>query len=312
MTLPVTSWSELNAVRNILNEDYVQEEHLLTTDSDYSGIGDDFLPIGNPVTAFIGTYDGQRYRIDGLTINKTTSHNGLFGKTDEGVTLSNIILTNVNVSVSSTHSGALVGQPLNTNVIECYADGDVVSTDRHAGMFGSCFQTNITRCMSKVNATSTQYAGSLAGYFQDGLILDSCGLGVVTGGIDAGGLAGALIADAENCYSSGAVSGTSNIGGMVGLVAGTWSTTNCFWDTQTSGQASSAGTETGKTTSQMYQQATFTGWNFTPITGEWQIDEDLSYPELQWISEIKPIPTGINSFALVKPNVEALINQLIR
>jgi hypothetical protein len=51
-----------------------------------------------------------------------------------------------------------------------------------------------------------------------------------------------------------------------------------YWDTQTSGQATSAG-GTGKTTAQMKKQATFVGWDFTSV---WRISENLSYPILQW------------------------------
>lgn len=40
--------------------------------------------------------------------------------------------------------------------------------------------------------------------------------------------------------------------------------TNSYWDTQTSGQATSAG-GTGKTTAQMKSQSTFTGWDFLHI-----------------------------------------------
>ena len=78
-----------------------------------------------------------------------------------------------------------------------------------------------------------------------------------------------------NCYSAGAISG-SNVGGLIGYnSAGTYN--DCFWDTQTSGQATSGG-GTGKTTAQMKQQATFENWNFSTI---WAIVEDTSYPTLR-------------------------------
>ncbi|GAJ08009.1 unnamed protein product, partial [marine sediment metagenome] len=83
-------------------------------------------------------------------------------------------------------------------------------------------------------------------------------------------------------------------GGLVGfdwVPSGT--ITNCFWDTQTSGQATSDG-GTGRTTIQMQTQATFTGagWDFDTI---WNICGSptyvASYPWLQWQGALADICT---------------------
>ncbi len=66
-----------------------------------------------------------------------------------------------------------------------------------------------------------------------------------------------------------------------GISIGTNTVTDSFWDTDTSGQAASA-SGTSKTTTQMRQEATFTNWDFTDETGEWEIVEGVSYPTLQW------------------------------
>jgi hypothetical protein len=64
--------------------------------------------------------------------------------------------------------------------------------------------------------------------------------------------------------------------------------TTCFWDTQTSGQASSAG-GTGKTTAEMQTASTFldAGWDFIDETANgtediWWILEGQDYPHLWW------------------------------
>ena len=81
-----------------------------------------------------------------------------------------------------------------------------------------------------------------------------------------------------NSYSTGTVSGSSDyVGGLVGYNYG-GTITNSYWDIQTSGQSSSDG-GTGKTTAQMKQQATFSGWDFDTI---WGIEAELTYPYLQW------------------------------
>lgn len=82
----------------------------------------------------------------------------------------------------------------------------------------------------------------------------------------------------RDSYATGAVSGNSKVGGLVGgenFFDGT--VNNSFWDTQTSGQPTSSG-GSGKTTAQMKQQATFTGWNFV---NTWGIFENHTYPLLR-------------------------------
>lgn len=87
---------------------------------------------------------------------------------------------------------------------------------------------------------------------------------VISTGQDVGGLAGYLYSTVPgvNSYSKGAVSGSTNVGGLVGRGGGTF--TRCFWDTETSGQASSA-KGTGKTTAEMKDIDTYAGYDFDTI-----------------------------------------------
>lgn len=125
--------------------------------------------------------------------------------------------------------------------------------------------------------------GGLIGYAY-GSITNSYATGSVTnihaGGCKTGGLIGGSSATVINSYSVGLVSsGTcAYVGGLIGhRYSGT--VTNSFWDTENSGQATSAGAEVGKTTAELKTQATFTdaSWDFTTI---WQISADV-YPTLK-------------------------------
>jgi hypothetical protein len=93
----------------------------------------------------------------------------------------------------------------------------------------------------------------------------------------------------SNSYSTGNVTGYSDVGGLVGKV---WSATasNCFWDVQTSGQTTSNG-GTGKTTAEMQDIATFSvaGWTIIAVALDetnpaytWNIVDDVTYPFLSW------------------------------
>ena len=96
----------------------------------------------------------------------------------------------------------------------------------------------------------------------------------------------------SNSYSTGSVTGEVYVGGLVGLNYhnGYGIVTNSFWDTQTSGQATSAG-GTGKTTTEMQEIETFSGvaWDIVAVapgstntTYIWNTVDGETYPFLSW------------------------------
>jgi len=99
--------------------------------------------------------------------------------------------------------------------------------------------------------------------------------GAVTGDWDVGGLLGANEGTVSECYATGAVTGNESVGGLLGANWGT--VENSFWDTETSGIATSDG-GTGLPTAQMQTLSTFTGagWDFATVWGMLG-----SYPYLQ-------------------------------
>jgi hypothetical protein len=113
-------------------------------------------------------------------------------------------------------------------------------------------------------------------------------LGGLIGKVDSGTVAGALTL--TNSYSMGAVTASSGTaGGLVGSVeAGSAITpTALFWDTETSGQATSA-EGTGKTTAQMIMRSTFADASWDIAAGfsagqAWGICKNNDgYPYLSW------------------------------
>jgi hypothetical protein len=112
--------------------------------------------------------------------------------------------------------------------------------------------------------------------------------GAVSGGSNVGGLAGEDSGTVADCYSAGVVDGTGDsVGGLVGY-APQGAVTACVWDTQTSGQVTSAG-GVGKTTTEMQTAKTFldAGWDFVGETKNgtediWWILEGQDYPRLAW------------------------------
>ena len=124
-----------------------------------------------------------------------------------------------------------------------------------------------------VSATGTGAKISIGGVSGQtggsGQVRDAYNTGAVVG-TASDGVGGAIglmdnTSSMERVYSTGAVSGGSNVGGLVGFKAAGASVSASFWDTVTSGLATSAG-GTGKTTAEMQTLSTFT-------TAGWDIDD---------------------------------------
>jgi hypothetical protein len=112
----------------------------------------------------------------------------------------------------------------------------------------------------------------------------------------AAGLVGVNRGTIRRSYSTGAVAASAKggvfgvplvVGGLVGT-GRSQDVNDCFWDIETSGQATSAG-GAGKTTAEMQTAATFlnAGWDFAGETANgaedlWWIDEAKDYPRLWW------------------------------
>jgi hypothetical protein len=162
----------------------------------------------------------------------------------------------------------------------CCATGNVSTNNKDGvtagGLIGFCIYGSVTNCYAKgtVSATGTN---SVAGGFM-GVNSDS---------------------NIEKCFSTGAVNGSAtNVLGFLGYLENSGINTSCYWNTETSGKATSAGGTgiVGKNTAEMKTQTTFDGWDF--VTGPiWHINatDNDGYPHLAWQTFASAVPT-ITSF----------------
>jgi hypothetical protein len=224
-------------------------------------------------------------------------------------------------AVSGTYwVGGLVGSN-DGSLTECYCSGTVSGNGSVGGLVAQNAGT-VTQCYSTgaVNSSGST-VGGLVGYNRTfGTVTQCYSTGVVSGGVRVGGLAAENDGHVTYCYSAGAVSGTERVGGLVGedsygtvtqcyssgTVTGTssvgglvgsgfyGSVTASFWDTQTSGQTTSAG-GTGKTTAQMCDPNTFraAGWDFVGqadgLSDMWGVPVGGGDPILWW--QLSPWPS---------------------
>lgn len=201
--------------------------------------------------------------------------------------------------VGNDRTGGLVGANEELALVShSYASGIIQGADDAGGLVGRNWGGTISNCYATGNVSGDNETGGLVGQNSGAngytaTISNSYAVGDVTGYYNAGGLVGWNVgfldpAEITNCYSVGAVSGDTSIGGLIGgNMSG--SVVDSFWDKTTSGQSSSAG-GTGKITSEMQTESTFTnaGWDFVDETDNgirdiWRLcNEGAEYPQLNW------------------------------
>jgi len=186
------------------------------------------------------------------------------------------------ITATSVASGFIGDVAADVLIQECYATGSVSGETNVTGFASYLWGVTINDCYARVDAqgVAADYLAGFCGIAWWGTITDS--------------------------YSEGLVSGTATkIGGFCAEIDASPPTypvviTDCFWDTETSGQATSDG-GTGKTTAQMTIKPTF-------FDASWDIDETTpdrndGYPFLSWeIGEDVTVwliyGTGIRSFTI--------------
>ncbi|MGQ9856613.1 MAG: hypothetical protein ACUVQF_07750 [Fervidobacterium sp.] len=269
-------------------------------------------------SAFVGVFDGNNKKIKNLLYNGSTMSNvGLFGYL-YNATVTNLILENFNITAKQ-YVGALSGNAKNSTIINVGVRNSVLtstvtgSTYAYvAGLIGNvesdsttvpmivsrCFVSNVTVTTSSTNARA---AGLIGRFYANGTtdkgVVENCyAIGTLTfptSATNIGGLVGLVSKNNNtggavkivNSYAAVAPNGTST--GWKGFVGGTSVETTAdsggnYFDKdvaqETTGSVKST-LQTGKTTAEMKQQATFVDWDFTNI---WKIDEGVDYPRLKW------------------------------
>jgi len=307
----ITNCTDLQNMDNDWEGDYILSNNIDCSDTINWNGGDGFSPISTGYD-FIGSFDGAGYNITNLYINRPLLDGvGLFSRCKYNE-IKNIGLINVTI-ISGEVSGAICGESQEENFTNVFSTGSIdSSTDISVigGLIGWGIQSTITNSYSSVNIIQTYgYSGGLVGGITDSSISNSyatgdilncaveiCGgfigyvegasfinnsysTGSVTGGDTTGGFVGFTEADIYNSYSTGFVNSSGSfVGGFAGDKDISVGDNGCFWDTETSGQATSS-VGTGKTTAEMQTESTFTGdgWDFVNV---WQIGTNV-YPTLQ-------------------------------
>jgi len=312
----IADWYQLHNIRNYLDSSFILVNNLDSTTAGYTerasptaNGGKGWQPIGSIelvgfggvgicfefVDPFTGTFDGQGYDIRDLFIDrpdldKAGAGVGLFGAVDVGGVIENVRVLDADVT-GCQNVGILVGGSAGTVSSSC-SSGSASGWDGVGGLMG-VINGSISDSYSTASVTGDRVGGVLFGGLvggSGGTVSNSYASGNVTGGNIVGGLVGNnYYGTVSNSYSNGNVTGYSAVGGLVGANDGT--VTDSFWDTETSGQATSDG-GTGENTTEMQDFTTFSGasWDIVAVANSstrntgyfWNIVDDATYPFLSW------------------------------
>lgn len=246
----VSSVLQLQRVGQYLDSHFQQTQDIDASATQGWNNGKGFDRIGNDYSnPFSGSYDGGGYQIMNLTIDRSnTDYIGLFGVAIGGSEITDVHLTGVNIS-GATNTGALVGRSSAT-ITKSSVSGSVTTSESGSGGFVGGNWGDISDSYSTASVCCDSVAGLV--------------------GINFGSI--------KRSYAAGNVSGTFSEG-LLRTQGASGTLSNSYWDTQATGQSSSAA-GTGLTTSQIQGSAAetnLTGFDFTNV---WQTNPG-DYPSLR-------------------------------
>lgn len=278
----------------ILNNDIDLDVAPYNTGSGWSRIG-----TGTTTNGFYGKFNGNYHTISNLFIDLPTSNYvGLFGYTEDGSVVENVVLENVNVTGGGFAGvGSVVGY-LEGSLRNAGVDGGTVSgLMRAGGLVGMSEGGVIDRVFSR-NVTVTQrtasnqccIGGLLGGNEFNGIFRDGYSRSDVVHTSGGQGGFGGLIGNAHSSglITRGYATGTfttlatrpNGVGALQGYIQ--VAATDSYWDTETTTGFGSSPSGTGLATAEMQDQANYAvSWDFDTV---WAIDPNTNdgYPYFQW------------------------------
>jgi len=257
------------------------DDQVLNLDVAPWNTGSGWKPIGDSSASYTAVFEGNGHTISGLTINTSTSAEGvgLFGEIGLGGEVRDLILDAVNMMVGGI-AGALAGSNQGTVSGVRAISGTISGTNTIGGLVGINEGSTVSVSYASVNVTGTDTAvGGLVGNNNNAHIRASYATGAVNGDRQVGGLVG--LHDASGTitasYATGSVTGSSETGGLVGLSRSGATVVDSYYDRQTSGRNDNTGKGVPKTTAELKAQRGYTG-----IYANWNLDLDgdgkLDYP----------------------------------
>ena len=265
-----------------------------------------------PLVLYAGSYDGNNFKIENLTVNSASNLAGLFGYVgwQSIILIKNVKLENVNVT-GANNTGGLIGGG-DALISNCSVTGTVTGNNWVGGLIGGLGSDNtgtVSECSFHGSVIGNASVGGLIGRMLDyGSVQNSYAVGTVYGTSGAlGGLVGITWTSVQKCYAACVVSGSWG-GGLIGENFGAVS--GSYFDSSISGVTEwDTGVGTPKTTFEMKNQSTFVDWDFV---NTWDIGTlNDGYPYLQWeVIDKTSLEQKINQGSAISPKSQELIDAI--
>ena len=253
----ISEEAELIWFRNAVNGGQSAIDAVLTKDITLT---DNWTPIGTSSSnAYAGTFDGNDKTISGLSINATTSYQGLFGYVKKG-TIKNLTVEGA-VKTTATHAAGIVGYGYPVKIENCTNKATVTSTTKGniagvvaytggsgntitscfnegnisgaggiiGGIAGTTTNTNIRDCENSgvivstgtPNTSTASVAGIVGTFSGSAFVVERCSnVGMISSTVKrVGGVAGYFGGLMNACFNTGAVNGIYELGGVVGSIS---------------------------------------------------------------------------------------------
>lgn len=181
----LASAEKLELFSTSLNEGIIVNDckAVLTQDVDLSDI-DTWTPIGTDAKKFIGTFDGQGYRIKGMKIDGSKKEQGFFGVVGAGAVIKNLIM-DASCSIVSTGGScmsAFVGCCNNSGTItfeNCGNEAQVTGTQQNNAAFVGCNYGGETKlvfnnCYNTGKISGGRENGAFSGWTGGGATFNNC------------------------------------------------------------------------------------------------------------------------------------------
>ena len=204
----------------------------LKTDVNY--VTNNWTPIGTSDSPFLGYLDGDGHAVHVRLAQSTADNRGIFGYMQGRI--SNIIVDSVNVT-GGGRVGSLAGYCCGT-IRNCRTRGSAIikGTSAVGGLVGDASYSQFFDCYNGFDVTGSSMVGGLVGRASDnGAIERSFNYGYIKSTASNSLVAGlvGMIQNSnfkiQNCYNTGAVDGTLNVGSFTGMaLSSQTSISNCY------------------------------------------------------------------------------------
>ena len=249
----------------------------------YWNNGSGWEPVGTEDEPFAAVFEGNGRVIRRLFVAGGEGA-GLFGATGASSAVARVGL--IAAEVTGTQAVGVLAGVSGGRVTAAWATGRVSGTEAVGGLVGSN-AGDIGGSFAAVAVSGERQAGGLVGV-NEGSLVAVHATGRVSGSEAVGGLVGQHRGTLTASYATGRVRGTDEAGGLVGAVSEPGTVMASYWDTETSGLASSAAGR-GLTTSALQRPTAYggpyAGWNVDVdgdgvLDGPWHLGTAAQYPVL--------------------------------